>query len=187
MKASSNRFPFVMKSVAAVTAVMTIILAALYRYAPHGWLFSTAISFGTTCYHFSMRLIVGTIVPPFMRNISYCCKWFHPRSWEPALFRFLNIRDWKGTLPTYDPSQFDLSQNTLEQVVHNTCNAEVVHEVIMVLSFVPLLFSIVLDAFPVFLVTSIIASLYDSIFVIAQRYNRPRLVRLLRKKEAQAQ
>ena len=185
MNTRSNRLPLVMKTITAVTTVMTIILAVLYRIYPRGWLLSTAISLGTTCYHFSMRLAAGAIVPLFTRNISYRHGWFQPRKWEPDFYRRLRIKYWKSTLPTYDPSQFDLKKNTLEQVVRNTCSAEVVHEVIMVCSFVPLLFCIPFGAFPVFAITSVIAALYDSIFVIAQRYNRPRLVRLLHKKEAQ--
>lgn len=185
MSASPNRLPLVMKTITAVTAVVTIMLAVLYQVYPQGWLLSTAISFGTTCYHFFMRLAVGAIVPLFTKNISYSHRWFQPRKWEPNFYRRLKVKYWKSALPTYDPGQFDLKKNTLEQVVRNTCSAEAVHEVIMVCSFVPLLFSIPFGAFPVFAVTSVIAALYDSIFVIAQRYNRPRLVRLLHKKETQ--
>ena len=183
MKANHNRFPVVMKSTAIITAIATALLAALHQFLGHDWLLSCAVSVGTTCYHFAMRLAVGSLVPLFTKNISYDCRWFRPRKWEPALYNFLNVKTWKGALPTYDPSQFDLQNNTLEQVIRNTCNAETVHEVIIVFSFIPLLFAIPFGVFPVFLITSIAAALYDSIFVIAQRYNRPRLVRILRKKE----
>ena len=64
------------------------------------------------------------------------------------------------------------------------CGAELVHEVIILFSFLPLLFTIPFGAFPVFLITSLLAAMYDSIFVVAQRSNRPRLVRILQKKEA---
>ena len=66
------------------------------------------------------------------------------------------------------------------------CGAEIVHEIIMVLSFLPLLAIPVFGAFPVFLITSVLAALFDGVFVMAQRYNRPRLVRILEKKEANA-
>lgn len=58
-----------------------------------------------------------------------------------------------------------------------TCQSETVHEVNMLLSFVPLLFSIWFGSLDVFLITSCGAAL----FVIMQRYNRPRLMRLMRR------
>ena len=66
------------------------------------------------------------------------------------------------------------------------CGAEIVHEVIMVLSFLPLLTVPFFGTFPVFLMTSALSALFDSIFVMAQRYNRPRLVRIYEKQETKA-
>lgn len=179
-----NMFPVVMKATAALTGVVTAVLAVLYHILLQSWLLTVAISIGTTFYHFAMRLLVGAIVPQLTKNVDPDRPWFRPRSFEAPLYRKLNVKRWKGHLPTYDPSQFDLTQNSLSQVVRNMCNAELVHEVIMVLSFIPLFFAIPFGDFPVFLITSVCAALYDSIFVMAQRSNRPRLVRILRKKEA---
>jgi len=58
-----------------------------------------------------------------------------------------------------------------------------VHEVIVALSFVPVIFSVWFESFGVFLITSVLAAGFDMMFVIMQRYNRPRLVRLLEKAE----
>ena len=181
-----NHFPLVMKSIAAGTGLLTITFAVLYRFFPADFIYSMAITFGTTFYHFAMRLLVGAIVPLLTKNVSPDQYWFRSRSWEQKLHIKLKVKNWKGGIPTYDPSQFDLSQNKLEQVIHNMCNAEAVHEVIILFSFLPLFFAIPFGTFPVFLMTSILAAMYDSVFVIAQRYNRPRLVRILKKKEAAA-
>lgn len=181
-----NHFPLVMKSIAAGTGLVTIALSWLYYLRPADWILFMAITFGTTFYHFAMRLLAGALVPLFTKNVSPDQSWFRPRDWEPGLYAKLKVKNWKQDLPTYDPSQFDLSQKTLEQVIHNMCNAEAVHEVIILFSFLPLFFAIPFGAFPVFVITSIFAAVYDSIFVIAQRYNRPRLVRILKKKEAAA-
>ena len=51
-----------------------------------------------------------------------------------------------------------------------------------VASFVPLLFSLAVGVLPVFLITSLIAAAFDMIFVIIQRYNRPRLLRLINRR-----
>ena len=182
MEKRANKFPQIMKSVAVITGAATLVLTVLYARLPLDWLLTAAISLGTTCFHFGMRLAVGRIIPPLVRNVSWQHRWFQPQKWEAGLYSRLNVKNWKGKLPTYDPGQFDLRENSLEQVIQNTCGAEVVHEVIILCSFVPLLFSLAFGAFPVFLLTSLAAALYDSIFVIAQRYNRPRLVRILEKR-----
>ena len=64
------------------------------------------------------------------------------------------------------------------------CGAEIVHELIMILSFLPMLTVPVFGSLPVFLITSVVSALFDSIFVMAQRFNRPRLVRIYEKQEA---
>ena len=56
-------FPFVMKFLATSTAVATIALTILCHFVRAGWLLAAAISFGTTAYHFCMRLAVGYLIP----------------------------------------------------------------------------------------------------------------------------
>ena len=59
--------------------------------------------------------------------------------------------------------------------------AELAHRVIMVLSFVPLILIIPYGAAGVFITTSVLACLADMQFVIIERYNRPRVLRLIEK------
>ena len=176
-----------MKSLAAGTTLAWAIFTVLCFCIDAPWVLPTAITFGTTAYHLLMRLAVGYIIPKVTNyNFDYRSRWFLPRQWESGFYRKINVRGWKGKIPTYAPIQFSLRENTLHRVIQNTCGAEIVHEVIMVLSFLPLLVIPVFGAWPVFLITSVCAALYDSIFVMAQRYNRPRLVRIYEKQEAQA-
>ena len=178
-------FPKVMKCTAVVTCAATAVLALLYHFAPQGWILSAAISTGTTFYHFAMRLTVGNIVPRCIQNpMRYA--WFQTKSFEARLYEVLKVKHWKDRMPTYDPASFSLRENTLEQIVDNCCVSEAVHEIIVLFSFVPLLFALLWGAFPVFLITSVLAALFDGCFVIMQRYNRPRLIRILAKKEAKA-
>lgn len=166
-----------MKLTAAGTALLTLLLALIYRFVGSSALLAAVITAGTTCYHFTMRLLVGALVPP----VKGSARWFRPKAWEAPLYRLLRVKNWKRRLPTYDPRQFSLTQNTAQQVVRNMCSAEIVHEVIMLCSFLPLLAVPFLGAFWVFLITSTLSALFDSLFVIAQRYNRPRLERIARK------
>lgn len=175
-----SKFPRVMKATAAVTCLVTMLLAVIHHLLPAPWILSAAIACGTTCYHFSMRLLVGALVPP----IKGTARWFRPRKWEAVFYRFLGVKNWKQHLPTYDPRQFSLKENTLAQVISNMCGAEIVHEVIMLCSFLPLLTIPLFGAWPVFLITSVLSALFDSLFIMAQRYNRPRLERIHKKQEA---
>ena len=85
-------------------------------------------------------------------------------------------------MPTYEPRLFSLTENGPQQILANMCQAEVVHEIIILCSFLPLLFAIFWGTLPVFLITSILAAGVDALFVMLQRYNRPRVLRLLQKK-----
>ena len=83
-------------------------------------------------------------------------------------------------MPTYNPTLFSLEDNSLEQIAKNMCQAEVVHEVIILCSFLPMLFAIPWGEFWVFFITSLAAAIFDSVFVMLQRYNRPRIMKLLK-------
>ena len=162
--------------------LLCLLFALLYVYFLKDLLLSLAITAGTTGYHFTMRLAVGWLVPFTVRKqLNPDGFWFRQRSFEPALYRKLRVRRWKGKMPTYNPEEFSFENITAEQIIRNSCRAELVHEIIMVASFRPILASRFWGAFPVFLITSILAACLDCCFVIMQRYNRPRLQQYLRR------
>lgn len=142
------------------------------------WLLSCAITFGTVFYHFAMRLMVGAAVAVPKDPDGW---WFRQRPFEPGLYRALNVRKWKKYLPTFLPEQFSLNRAGIRGVLANGCKAEIVHESIMVLSFLPVLAIPALGAPGVFWATSCLSALMDGCFVIVQRYNRPRLQRIAKK------
>ncbi len=182
---NNTSFPRAMKRTAMVTFALTLALALLYRFRSRDWILSAAISTSTTFYHFAMRLLVGSIVPNLIKHPRKY-KWFQPKGFESKLYAILKVKCWKDRMPTYNPASFSLQHHSLDQILHNCCVSEAVHEVIVIFSFVPLLFSLCWGAFPVFLITSVLAAAFDCSFAIIQRYNRPRLVRILKKKEASA-
>lgn len=69
----------------------------------------------------------------------------------------------------------------LSLLIQASGQAEIVHEVITMLSFVPTLFTVWFGAAGVFLTTSCLAALLGTVFVMVPRYNRPRLQRLIQK------
>ena len=62
-------------------------------------------------------------------------------------------------------------------------HSELVHIAIVILSYVPLIISIfwsyLNDSILIFLITSVLSSLMDMSSVVAQRYNSPRVKRLM--------
>lgn len=182
MGKQESRFSMAIKRTTVVLGISTAVLSVIYRCYPSDWLLSTAITAGTTFYHFAMRLVVGTVVPRCIRR-PVKGRWFAQKPFEPRLYAALRVKQWKDHMPTYDPASFSLKSNSLEQIVHNSCVSEAVHEVIVLLSFVPILFAFFWGALPVFVITSILAALFDSCFVMMQRYNRPRLLHILEKRK----
>ena len=57
---------------------------------------------------------------------------------------------------------------------------------IVVLSFVPIVAGVWFGEYPVFVITSILAAMFDLIFVMIQRYNRQRVIKLMKYKEGKS-
>jgi len=174
----------VMKSLAALFTAGFMIFTITYGMTRMDILLSVLITLGTFSYHFLMRLIVGYGIDAVYHNeMNYHRKWFQPRKWEKRLYKKLKVKTWKDKMPTYDADTFSFEMHSMEEIVKAMCQSEVVHEIIVVFSFIPLLLAIPFGTFWVFFITSILAAGFDMLFVIMQRYNRPRLVRLLEKAE----
>lgn len=157
------------------------LLALAYERSGAGALLSLAITFGTIAYHFVMRLLVGAAVNGAMHNrANYRARWYRPRTFEEKLYRFLKPWKWKRHLPAYAPELFSMERPP-EEIVQAMCQAEIVHEIIVVLSFLPLLAVPRFGALPAFLITSLLAACLDAAFVVMQRYNRPRIVKLMQR------
>ena len=153
-----------------------------YYFVRKSVLLTFAITFCTCFYHFGMRLIVGHGIDAIFRNkMNYNRWWFKERKYEMKFYNFLRVKKWKKHMPTYNPEYYDVRKHSVEEIVQATCQAEIVHEINMILSFVPVIFTIWFGSLVAFLVTSSVAFCFDSVFVIMQRFNRPRLRRLLKR------
>lgn len=162
--------------------VATIGIFFIYQNTKSDVWLSALITFGTISYHFVMRLFVGAGVNGIMHNhADYEKKWYQICPFEKKLYKILKVKKWKNKLPTYSEETFSVQKRSLDEIVQATCQSEITHEVIAVLSFLPLLASLKFDSFMVFFITSLLASCFDLSFVIIQRYNRPRLVKLVKK------
>lgn len=173
-----------MKLIAVLSLLVTVITAVLFAKLHMDLFLTLAITFGTITYHFVMRLAVGGVLNMVMGNkADYTRSWYQMKPFEERLYKCLKVKRWKDKMPTYDPELFSLEKHSLEEIVQAMCQAEVVHEIIVVFSFVPLLAAIPFGTFPVFLITSVLAAGLDLMFVMMQRYNRPRILRLAARKK----
>ena len=173
----------IVKGIAAFSLAATVILAISYKVTSSGILLPLAITSGTIAYHFVMRLMVGLAFHATMRNkADYRKRWYQVSKREMAVYEKLKVKQWKRRMPTYDPALFDPRLHTWEEIVQAMCQAELVHETLAVLSFLPILAGIWFGEYPVFIVTSVLSAACDMVFVIMQRYNRQRVTKLLNRK-----
>ena len=149
---------------------------------PSGLLFSLGVTALTFFYHLAIRLLIGEfVVVKFKEDkLDYHRNWFQQTEWEKKIYKALKVKKWKANMPTYSPDEFDIKKHSMEKIVQATCRSEIVHEMNVVASFSPLLFTFIFGDFLVFLFTSLAAACFDLIFVIMQRFNRPRLVRMIK-------
>lgn len=166
-----------------VCTALTAILSALYVCFEDPILQTLLITAGTTAYHFWMRLAIGYAVErSFPTSVDPNGFWFRERDWEKRLYKRLRVRKWAKCVPTFKPEQFDIRTHTTDELIRQTCLSETVHTWIVLGGFLTLLFCFFFDDplanLPPFLITAILAGAYDLQFVILQRYNRPKLLRL---------
>lgn len=171
-----------MYSITLVALIGLLTTGAAYHLWGNQTAYTAAIAFGTTFYHLGMRLAVGlSIDAKYHNQMDHTKKWFSVGSSERTFYEKIGVKKWKKRMPTFTPQNFQLNSHSVTEIIQATCQAEIVHEINMALSFVPVLFSRWFGSLDVFLLTSCAAFLFDGMFVIIQRYNRPRLLRLLKR------
>ena len=169
-----------LKIIPTVSFAGTLMLSILYKKTSLEILLTLAITLGTITYHFAMRLFVAFLYRSAMHNrADYSRRWYQVSKAEMHFYEKLGVKRWKNKMPTYSPATFDPRQHTWEEIAQATCQAELGHETIAVLSFLPILAGAWFGAYPAFIITSVLSAIFDLLFVAMQRYNRQRIVRLI--------
>ena len=172
-----------MRRTAILSGLVTVLSVLYYTVTSNKVALTLAITFGTTAYHFWMRLLVGWIYDRVFHNhVDYHRRWFRVGGAEGRLYQKLKVKRWKNKMPTYDESAFDRRRHSWEEIAQAMCQSELVHETIMVLSFLLIIAHRWFGALPVFVITSALAAGFDGLFVIMQRYNRPRILKMIKEK-----
>lgn len=172
-----------MYAAAAFSLVLMFVFFFLMVNTSKNIFLTLGITSMTICYHFTVRLVIGSIMDSIkLSQFKPESGRFRERRFEKKLYKALRVKKWKKFAPTYDDGKFDLSKNTTESVIGETCRAESVHWLCAAASLVSIAFVSVFGSLPAFLITGILGALFDLMFVIIQRYNRPRLLRYAAKK-----
>lgn len=173
--------------VLAAGLVGCLAFGKIYRASHAGWACSAWAASAMVVYHMSIRFLAPAVLWVLLRKTyDYRCSWFQPRPWEPRLYRLLRVKQWKARAITYDPREFSFQLHSLEEIINNMCHAEAVHELTAVFSLLSMFFAIPLGSAAALFVTAILAAALDLSSVVIQRYNRPRLVKILERKRAAA-
>ena len=174
-----------MYCVIGITLITSIVCFSLYysNAYKNGVILWTGIVAFTIMYHFWVRIIMGNVSKLFKKNINYNQWLFRERKFEKKLYDLLSVKDWKGKALTYNPESFSLKEHSLEEIANTMAKSEVDHWINEAISLSTLLFAIPWGAFWIFLVSAIVAMIFDSQFIIIQRYNRPRVVKILEREK----
>ena len=175
-----------MYCVIAICLIISIICFILYYrniYKNEIILLIGIVTF-TIMYHFWVRIIMGNVSKLFKKHINYKQAFFQEKKFEKGLYNFLCVKEWKGKALTYNPEAFSLKDNSLEEIANTMIKSEVDHWINELISVTTIFFSVIWpNLFWAFLISAIVAMIFDSQFIIIQRYNRPRVIKILEKKE----
>ena len=171
--------------VIGITLIISITCFVLYYnniYNTKTILWTGIVAF-TVMYHLWLRIIMGNVVKLFKKNINYKQWWFKEKNFEKYIYKFLRVKKWKRKALTYNPELFSLRENSLEDIANTTAKVEIDHWVNELISLTTLFFAIPWGAFWAFFISAIAAMIFDAQFIAIQRYNRPRIARILEKRE----
>lgn len=182
---SKRKNILVITLITVLSVAVTVGSGILYALYGADYMLTVFVTFLTVSYHFLMRLAVGQAVTAVYKNRDFNVgsRIFRIHKFEEPLYKFLKIKKRKKNAITAKPEQFDIKTNSLESLLHNSMQAELGHKINMVLSFVPLLLIIPFGAAWVFVLTSFFSCIADLHYVIIQRFNRPRIIKLIQRKK----
>ena len=132
-------------------------------------------------YHFGLRILFGIITKKL--KINYLHPWYKTRKFEKSLYKSLKVRVWKDKVLTFEPDKYDFKNVTLEELAKTMSKSELDHWINELISLSSVLFISLWGCAPAFLITAVLAMLFDAQFIIVQRYNRPIVLRLIERKE----
>ena len=180
------KFMYSVIGICLITCIICFILYYGNFYKNEKILWTGVVTF-TIMYHFWVRIILGNVSKLFKKKINYKQKWFQELKFEKSLYKLLHVKKWKDKAFTYNPRDFSLKDRTLEDILNTTAKSEVDHWINEAISVSTMFFGLIWGKPWLFIISALCAMIFDSQFIIIQRYNRPRLSKVIqrenRKKE----
>lgn len=136
-------------------------------------------------YHFLVRAITPRILELIHKDKKFNSDnlWFRQKAIEKRIYKILQVKKWKDSLPTIKSEEFSLRTNSFDGVIEIMCIAEVLHIQIFFWSLLFILFGFVFGYFWIFIIVGIFSACWETRFIMAQRYNRPRVKALMLKRK----
>ncbi len=174
-----SKTPFIMLIIALFCFTSGCLFYAFYTKYNLSLLFDTFVFFIAIVAHFFIMFLTAPIVQiVFKKKFDYNSNWFKLKKYENQLYAFLKIKKWKNKIVTYNKKLYSVKKHSLIDTIMLTCHAEVVHELIAVTSYLPIILGAFLGDYHILVVMSVVFSVAHVPFILVQRYNRPRLVSL---------
>ena len=186
MKLLNNSGPAIfMYLIISLTLVISTICFVLYygNFYQNIVILWIGITTFTIMYHLWGRIIMGNVSKIFKKYIDYEKYWFKEKHFEKKLYQILKVKKWKGKALTYNPELFDLKKNTFDEIANSMTKAELDHWINEIISLTTILFGFIWGKTWIFALTAILAMIFDGQFIIIQRYNRPRILRIIKNKK----
>ena len=182
-KAKKSGSAIFMYCVIVITIIIWLLCFTLYyrNIYKNSVILWTGITAFTIMYHFWLRIIMGNVSKLFKKHIKHNQWLFKERKFEKKLYKLLRVKEWKGKALTYNPEAFSLKEHSLEEISDTMVKSELDHWINEIISLSTLLFAIPWGALWSFAVSAVVAMIFDSQFIIIQRYNRPRVIKILEK------
>lgn len=150
--------------------LLSIVLAVIFKH----WFFMFLAS----------ELVIFHLLPPFavlLSILAFKLKlpfWYKQYNWEKSLFKKIKIKTWKNKSPTYDAKMFSLSNHSKDDILKLMIQSENVHLLLIFASYIPIILGKYYGHYPVLILLATIFSLSHIPFVMIQRFNIPRIIKL---------
>lgn len=171
-----------MYAIIAVTAITSAICLGIYylnKCRSSALLWTGIVAF-MIMYHLWARIIFGNVTKLFRPD--YNNFWFREKPFEKHLYKVLCVHKWKDKTLTYNPGDFSLRDRSFEEIARAMTKAELDHWVNQLISLASILFALLWGQWRIFILTAVGAMIFDGQFILIQRYNRPRILKIIEKK-----
>ncbi len=178
-----------LKLVCAVACMVVLWFGAIWRSVDYRIAPALHLLQGLVLYHVAVRVVVGIVMDKRpLETFNPLSTLFRPRSWEARLYKNLQVKVWKNNMPVFNSAKWDLRSRGVGEVLRAGCQAEAVHGLNIAFGFVAVFLGPVsgIPDVGVLLFAAVTAGAFELPFILIQRFNRPRLLRLAEREHRSA-